>query len=64
MHEANEIIDGYFSIRQDARTFRVELIRYGEKIKEIQPGRMLSLEELREMLVFERTQIFMEGVET
>ena len=62
MHEANEIIDGYFSIKQDARTFRVSLIRYGEKIKEIQPGRMLSLDELREMLVFERTQIFMEGV--
>lgn len=62
MHEANEIVDGYFSIRQDAKTFRVELIRYGEKVKEIQPGKMLTIDELHDMLVFERTQIFLEGL--
>lgn len=62
MHDANEIIDGFFVIRQDMETMRVQLTRYGETVKVIQPGRVLSLDELHDMLVKERTEMFFEGV--
>ncbi|MBR5013459.1 MAG: hypothetical protein IKY16_02510 [Bacteroidales bacterium] len=62
MHTANCIEDGFFEIRQDAATNRIELFRYHEKVKEIQPGRMLTLDELHETLLKERAEMFMEGI--
>lgn len=61
-HQANEIVDGFFLIRQDMDTKRVVLQRYGETVKIIQPGKILTLEELHNMLIKERTEMFMEGV--
>lgn len=61
-HQANEIVDGFFLIRQDMDTKRVVLQRYGETVKIIQPGKILTMEELHEMLMKERTEMFMEGV--
>lgn len=61
-HQANEIVDGFFQIRQDMDTKRVILQRYGETVKIIQPGKILTMEELHNMLIKERTEMFMEGV--
>ncbi len=61
-HQANEIVDGFFLIRQDMDTKRVVLQRYGETVKIIQPGKILTMEELHNMLIKERTEMFMEGV--
>lgn len=61
-HQANEIVDGFFLIRQDMDTKRVILQRYGETVKIIQPGKILTMEELHNMLIKERTEMFMEGV--
>ena len=61
-HEANEIVDGFFTIRQDVQTNRVVLEQYGQTVKTIQPGKLLTLDELHEMLMKERTEMFMEGV--
>ena len=61
-HQANEIVDGFFLIRQDMDTKRVVLQRYGETVKIIQPGKILTLDELHNMLIKERTEMFMEGV--
>lgn len=61
-HQANEIVDGFFLIRQDMDTKRVVLQRYGETVKIIQPGKILTLNELHNMLIKERTEMFMEGV--
>jgi len=62
MHDRNAVQDGFFEIIQDVKTKRIDLLKYGEKIKEIQPGRILSIDELHEMLIRERTEMFMEGV--
>lgn len=61
-HEANEIVDGFFAIRQDVKTNRVVLEKYGQTVKIIQPGKILTLDELHDMLMKERTEMFMEGV--
>ena len=61
-HQANEIVDGFFLIRQDMDTKRVVLQRYGETVKIIQPGKILTMDELHNMLIKERTEMFMEGV--
>lgn len=61
-HEANEIVDGFFTIRQDVQTNRVVLEKYGQIVKIIQPGKILTLDELHDMLMKERTEMFMEGV--
>ena len=61
-HQANEIVDGFFLIRQEMDTKRVVLQRYGETVKIIQPGKILTMEELHNMLIKERTEMFMEGV--
>lgn len=61
-HQANEIVDGFFLIRQDMDTKRVVLQRYGETVKIIQPGKILTMAELHNMLIKERTEMFMEGV--
>ena len=50
-HQANEIVDGFFLIRQDMDTKRVVLQRYGETVKIIQPGKILTMEELHNMLI-------------
>lgn len=62
MHESNEITDGFFRIRQEMETKRIYIYKYGEVVRTIQPGRLLSLDELREMLIRERTQLFTEGM--
>lgn len=62
MHEANEITDGFFRIRQEMESKRVYLYKYGELVRTIQPGKLLSLDELREMLIRERTQLFTKGM--
>lgn len=62
MHEANEVTDGFFRIRQEMESKRVYLYKYGELVRTIQPGRLLTLDELRETLISERTQIFTEGM--
>ena len=61
-HEANEIVDGFFTIRQEMSTKRVFLMKYGETVRTIQPGKILTMDELHEMLMKERTEMFMEGV--
>lgn len=61
-HEANEIVDGFFTIRQDVQTNRVVLEKYGQIVKIIQPGKLLTLDELHDMLMKKRTEMFMEGV--
>ena len=61
-HEANEIVDGFFTIRQEMSTTRVFLMKYGETVRTIQPGKILTMDELHEMLMKERTEMFMEGV--
>ena len=62
MHEANEITDGFFRIRQEMNSKRIYLYKYGELVRTIQPGRLLSLDELRDTLIRERTQLFAEGM--
>lgn len=62
MHEANEVTDGFFRIRQETETKRIYIYKYGEVVRTIQPGRLLTLDELRETLIRERTQMFTEGM--
>ena len=62
MHEANEITDGFFRIRQEMNSKRIYLYKYDELVRTIQPGRLLSLDELRDTLIRERTQLFAEGM--
>ena len=62
MHEANEITDGFFRFRQEMETKRIHIYKYGEVVRTIQPGRLLTLDELRETLISERTQMFSEGM--
>lgn len=59
MHEANEITDGFFRIRQEMETKRIHIYKYGEVVRTI---RLLTLDELRETLISERTQMFAEGM--
>lgn len=42
-HEANEISDGFWKIRQEMNTMRIYIDRFGELVKTIQPGRILSM---------------------
>lgn len=57
MHESNKIDDGFFSIVQDMETKRIRLTRAGILVKEIQPGRILALDELHETLIRERAEL-------
>ena len=57
MHEANRIDDGFYTIIQDTQTKRIQLIRFGVLVKEIQPGKILSLDELHELLIHERVEL-------
>lgn len=57
-HKQNEIIDGYFTIVQDMETKRVYLYKYDDLVRTIQPGKILTLDELHEMLIRERTNLF------
>ena len=57
MHTENKIIDGFFEIRQNVCNFRTELYRFGVKLREIQPGRLLTLDELHDMLISERSEL-------
>jgi hypothetical protein len=57
MHEANRIDDGFYTIIQDAQTKRIQLIRFGVQVKEIQPGKILSLDELHDLLIHERAEL-------
>lgn len=57
MHTENKIIDGYFEIRQNVCNNRIELYRLGEVVKHYQPGRVLTLEELHDMLIEERSAL-------
>lgn len=57
MHEANRIDDGFYTIIQDAQTKRIQLIRFGVLVKEIQPGKILSLDELHDLLIHERAEL-------
>lgn len=61
MHTHNEIIDGYFKIVQELSTKRVYLYKYEDIVRTIQPGKILTLDELHEMLVTERTNLFYKG---
>ena len=56
-HQANRIDDGFFSIVQDIETKWIHLIRFGVPIKEIQPGKILSIDELHELLIHERAEL-------
>lgn len=61
-HEANASFDGFWEIRQDMETKRITLLKFGEAVKMIQPGRILTLDELHEMLIKERSEMAEEGV--
>ena len=61
-HEANATFDGFWEIRQDMETKRITLLKFGEAVKMIQPGRILTLDELHEMLIKERSEMAEEGV--
>lgn len=56
-HEANEISDGFWKIRQEMSTMRIYIDRFGELVKMIQPGRILSMEELHDTLIKERSEM-------
>ena len=56
-HEANEISDGFWKIRQEMNTMRIYIDRFGELVKTIQPGRILSMEELHDTLIKERSEM-------
>lgn len=56
-HEANRVDDGFWTIIQDVNTNRITLLRCGEQVKLIQPGRVLSFDELHTMLIRERADI-------
>ena len=56
-HDANQINDGFWTITQDMATNRIQLLKCGELVKTIQPGRALSFDELHTMLIRERADI-------
>lgn len=56
-HEANEISDGFWKIRQEMSTMRIYIDRFGELVKMISPGRILSMEELHDTLIKERSEM-------
>lgn len=62
MHTENKIVDGFFEIRQNTKSKRIMLLRFGEPVKMIQPGRILTLDELHEVLIKERAEMIAEGV--
>ena len=62
MHLMNEIIDGYYRIIQEMTSKRVTISKNGQVIRTIQPGRILSLDELHDMLMKERTEMSVEGM--
>ena len=57
MHVENKAIDGFFELRQNVCNFRIGVYSFGELIRTIQPGRLLTIEELHEMLLKERAEI-------
>lgn len=61
MHLMNEIMDGYYQIVQEMTSKRVTIKKNGQVIRVIQPGRILSLDDLHEMLMKERTEMSIEG---
>lgn len=61
-HEANASFDGFWEIRQEMETKRITLFRLGEAVKMIQPGRILTLDELHDTLIKERAEMTAEGV--
>lgn len=56
-HEANEISDGFWKIRQEMTTMRIYIDRFGDLVKTVQPGRILSMEELHDTLIKERSEM-------
>lgn len=56
-HEANRIDDGFWTAVQDVKTNRIVLYRYGEQVKVIQPGKVLSFDELHRLIITERAEI-------
>ena len=62
-HESNGIVDGLFEISQNVENNRVTLYYMGEQVRTIQPGRLLSFQELHEMLLSERSNLEIGGIE-
>jgi hypothetical protein len=62
-HEANEIVDGLYKLSQNVENNRVTLYYMGEQVRTIQPGRLLSFQELHEMLLSERSNLEIGGIE-
>ena len=61
MHEANQIIDGFFIIRQETASKDIILKHNGQEGKRIKAETMKSLDELRQLLIRERAQYFYGG---
>lgn len=57
MHEANEVIDGLWTIRQETSTQLVSLLYCGRLALTVNEDRMLSLEELRRLLLVKREEL-------
>ena len=62
MHVENRITDGFFIIEQRAESFLVIISAFGEEKKRIEESRMLSFDELRQLLIQERAKLNQEAV--
>lgn len=59
MDLARMIQDGTFSIVQDSKTKEVKVKYFEDAVYEETPGRVLSFDELSQILIRERTKYFM-----
>lgn len=57
MHEANEIIDGLWKIRQQASTREVIIYKMEKPVIRIAEESMLSFEDLRRLLIRSRSEV-------
>lgn len=58
-----KVVDGFFVISQDRGSGRITFSKYGETIREIESKRLLSMDELHNLLIEYRTNYFMGGSE-
>ena len=57
MHEANEVIDGLWKIRQEADTKRVCLFYCGKVVAQTYRESLLQFEDLRWLLITMRNEV-------
>lgn len=57
MHTENRIQDGFYEIVQNAQTQDIDIFLNGEQVKTVPCDKMLTFEELRDVLIRERKSI-------